>query len=1454
MPPSSAHPRFGIVTALPKEFAAVRAMLESPIADVPPGDPNPYLKGTISGPNGAHVVVLTLLPQMGNNSAGIACTHLLRSYPTIEDVLMVGIAGGIPQPEDPEKDVRLGDIVVSDKSGIVQYDNLKLSPGQIEVRDTSPPPSALLSANVRLLEAGRIAGNYPWESNLALAAGLENAARPSEATDRIFASDDPTHELKHPNDLYRIVRPGQPKIHYGRVGSANTLMKDPERRDFIARQYGVRAIEMEASGIADATWSFGRSYLVIRGICDYGDTHKNDLWQGYAAVAAASYLRALLQIIPAYDVSQQTAVTIEQHKKIYDSIERLRTLSSITASDAGVVDLSFGRNGDELRLEQDLYVQRDVESEILEHLSIGTQTESSKITLIVGDAGCGKTSVLWHLSQTLPRSIYEPWFLRASLLSRRFRTLHASTDLTFDRSQFYLALDGVLAEKRKPILLLDTADLLLHEEDDRDFVLEFLTTISDRGCLGVISCRYQEAKLLRPVEMNSVVIGRYSHSELLDAVEKHVRRFYRNALVDESSEHLQEIEDAVARGLPLKEVCSSPLMLRMLFLIYAPEKIPQEIHAFRLYEEYWNSRVKSDLRAGSPLHASENLERPCCVVALTMLSEGSPEIEESVARNAAEQKQVTPREIESLISRGVLRRSESGTLSFFHQTFFEHSAARGLIRFFGQRGIGMLAARMAEGWSDLFCAPVYEQALLLSEEMPGTIREEASKSLSILLGQESIVAKTSGIYVYCHARKVSQQAEHQMATLLASSPNPVVDHFLQLAPNLPQYRFQMLFSELDVIWGRRNWAEQQYTLILLERLAFREPKSVRSFLEDHQVLQFVLQTNSNNVAERKLARVLAVLARKFPEWTLEQFISLFNGILRRTSGMDAPAKILGVIADCSNVLGVRNLASRIDANMPPWHGERVRDFEQLTLAYGHLWFLEWTAQQTPVEDVVREIKGTTDTLRFAAKLEGLARLLLEREDSDGEPLLIAAQEEVTEARREMWISILLKRLMLGAPPGDAIPDHPISAYVRKRISSILIGKATQDIDFVRRIRRMLHLAVLPPNIFGGMFNNALPTHPEIWINLDGLGELLPEAYTIGFPAALQALEMAKQHPTENQKLLALTRTRLGLYANKTDGIAQQYLALTFLTEQVTGIGDVLPRIAEAFPQVLQDSAADFRSLLAKLLGSSLGRIRRAGFGLWQQMLQFGLIEPPLVRDLCDLFDREEDEMGQSTLVLLMGIAASKTIQELRPLIDKLGPLTASGEVNVRVNASTSLVSAILRSHGDAVRYGVEVLDYVLQPPTDARLAGNLGYVLDQIRESDPVAGLAFFERMLYSEGIQQLGTQSKRTLGYRLRSPARALAAVLDKSSRHRLISLVPHMDPLLGAIIVDAVSHEHFAANVALLDELASNPHVSPHVKDLIRRVKYLRERTVGGRTWPELFSELTRIHSTAGGPPSQL
>uniref|UniRef100_A0A0D2XKT6 Nephrocystin 3-like N-terminal domain-containing protein n=1 Tax=Fusarium oxysporum (strain Fo5176) TaxID=660025 RepID=A0A0D2XKT6_FUSOF len=82
-----------------------------------------------------------------------------------------------------------------------------------------------------------------------------------------------------------------PVIHYGGIGSANTVMKDSNIRNEISRELDVLCFEMEAAGLMDIM-----PCLPIRGICDYSDSHKAKEWQRYAAATAAAYAYEFLEL------------------------------------------------------------------------------------------------------------------------------------------------------------------------------------------------------------------------------------------------------------------------------------------------------------------------------------------------------------------------------------------------------------------------------------------------------------------------------------------------------------------------------------------------------------------------------------------------------------------------------------------------------------------------------------------------------------------------------------------------------------------------------------------------------------------------------------------------------------------------------------------------------------------------------------------------------------------------------------------------------------------------------------------------------------------------------------------------------------------------------------------------------------------------------------------------------
>jgi nucleoside phosphorylase len=239
-------------------------------------------------------VLVATQAAIGVANAATIATNALRSFPDIDHVIMVGIAGGCPNPQNPAEHIRLGDIVTCDSRGIIEYDFIKRTPEGMETRSSLQRPSQQMLQAAVQLEMLAIRGERPWETHIK--AGLKKLpdySRPDAESDKLYNGDE---EVRHPDDAER--RAGFPRVHRGAIGTADTLLKDPNLRDNLRDRYGVRAIEMEGSGVQTAAWAQGKDIMVVRGICDYCDIHKNDLWQKYAALVAAAYARSLIEVLP----------------------------------------------------------------------------------------------------------------------------------------------------------------------------------------------------------------------------------------------------------------------------------------------------------------------------------------------------------------------------------------------------------------------------------------------------------------------------------------------------------------------------------------------------------------------------------------------------------------------------------------------------------------------------------------------------------------------------------------------------------------------------------------------------------------------------------------------------------------------------------------------------------------------------------------------------------------------------------------------------------------------------------------------------------------------------------------------------------------------------------------------------------------------------------------------------
>jgi nucleoside phosphorylase len=313
----------GVLTVLPEEFAAACELLGChSLVEIRGRN---YRLGSLKrfDQRESHVVVVCRASDMGTATIAAKMSTLLQDSKNVRFVIMCGIAGAVPNPRKPSDHVRLGDIVVLSRRGVVQYDFVKEVEDGTQIRERWNQPSRAFLDAAQQLTLREQLGDRPWERYIAL--GIQELEKNSRGASwrrptvehdelkefngrfkdyvtwvarrmRIRGALSNYRPIPHPVDERRIS--DAPRVFHGVIASANNLQKNPHRRDLLRDRFGAMAVEMEGAGVGDAAYEADIQFIIVRGTCDYCNGDKNDDWHNYAAVAAAAYTRALLEMVP----------------------------------------------------------------------------------------------------------------------------------------------------------------------------------------------------------------------------------------------------------------------------------------------------------------------------------------------------------------------------------------------------------------------------------------------------------------------------------------------------------------------------------------------------------------------------------------------------------------------------------------------------------------------------------------------------------------------------------------------------------------------------------------------------------------------------------------------------------------------------------------------------------------------------------------------------------------------------------------------------------------------------------------------------------------------------------------------------------------------------------------------------------------------------------------------------
>ncbi|KAI9692697.1 MAG: hypothetical protein M1820_009448 [Bogoriella megaspora] len=330
----------GWIAPLALEFTAARAMLDEDHKNIYVDDYT-YHGGKI----GEHYVVMAVQPKMGTDAASALAARMRSAFRNIKCFLVVGIAGGVRNygPPGTISQIVLGDVVVSvpygKYGGVVRYDTgAWTGDGYLETSGhTNGPPDFLLNA-VNSLRSDYTMGEgssipeilQKMRSKISLEERHKFEDRGAE-NDRLFYDGFP-----HPAELQRtdcesccdlsqsesrddrgieaLRQIDTPRIHYGIIGSSNQLQISAAKRNQCQEEHGVICFEMEGAGVMQS-----HPCLVVRGICDYSDSHKNKKWQPYAAATAAAYAKELLSVLRVDHIAETPSTAVNTNEQANDA-------------------------------------------------------------------------------------------------------------------------------------------------------------------------------------------------------------------------------------------------------------------------------------------------------------------------------------------------------------------------------------------------------------------------------------------------------------------------------------------------------------------------------------------------------------------------------------------------------------------------------------------------------------------------------------------------------------------------------------------------------------------------------------------------------------------------------------------------------------------------------------------------------------------------------------------------------------------------------------------------------------------------------------------------------------------------------------------------------------------------------------------------------------------------------
>ncbi|MEV8533300.1 hypothetical protein [Streptomyces sp. NPDC051211] len=526
-------------------------------------------------------------------------------------------------------------------------------------------------------------------------------------------------------------------------------------------------------------------------------------------------------------------------------------------------------------------VERVAEKEVIKHIDRQLADRApGQAAALLGEPGVGKSCSLWGVHRALSKrpELCLVLLSATSLLAGAGREpdLHPHElprllEAHRSRPTGTPAVGGRARapEQRQIVLLLDTADLLLHETETAHDFTELITVLRSRNVAVALACRSGEASLLKrswdaeegdgayTSLLSNIPLGLYGtgkderrergwtpDSELGRAIAVYGRT-YAPARKDEDGSlprMEQSLAAAAARGLPLGQLIRHPLHLRMVFDLYSPHgPNVSELDVAALFRDYWERRVERDLRdsvTGLDTVAPEEarqLGRAAAELGLATLLRGTIELHREHARDLLASRCGEPRDTAArwtglLVRRGVLSEGVAGRVRFHHQVIGEYAAGRGLAS--APAGLAATARRIAQHPQDLYLAEAARHAFHYTDRAHAHESHRWYPHLAGLAQATAPVARDTFLRIFAGLRHAPLSAATDAVAVIKDPETGALhaEHYLDALSAIVQPADGIWPTVLRTIWDTGNASLRPQVMHTVTTLVLQQRDAATVFL------------------------------------------------------------------------------------------------------------------------------------------------------------------------------------------------------------------------------------------------------------------------------------------------------------------------------------------------------------------------------------------------------------------------------------------------------------------------------------------------------------------------------------------------------------------------------------------------------------------------------------------------